>query len=79
MEEHLKILLYDYAPNNKWIETRNGLIHYLEWLTKEKKRIEKGPERKAEIDNRGSASALHVNEVKGCTCMFCKKLYPIRK
>ena len=62
-----------YKPNldDKIINAQYGDIPYLEWLMKEKERIEKDPKRKAEIFFKKNKSSLFVNEVEYCTCQKC--------
>ena len=69
------IKLYGNAPNSNIINTQYGDISYLDWLSKEKNRIEKDPKREAQIRNIGNSCSLYVNEVKGCSCEACRKVF----
>ena len=73
------IELYGYQFNDQMIRTQYGEISHLEWLQKEKVRIEKDPYRKANIITRkevlGLTSALFVNEMPDCGCPVCRRLY----
>ena len=65
------IRLYGPSLANGYIETQYGLITFCDWMNKEKERIEKNRERKAEIIIKGFTVSLWVNEVKGCKCTDC--------
>lgn len=69
------VVLYDYVMNGHVINTQYGVITYLDWLMKEKERIEKNPERQAKIVGKAFSSCLMVNEVNGCQCEDCKKVF----
>ncbi len=66
-----KILLYDFNYSINPIDTQYGNITHLEWLQKEKERIERDKSRRAEIIHRGATCCLKVNAVPGCGCKLC--------
>ncbi len=74
-----KILLYGYQGNETMIDTQYGKILHINWLGKEKERIEKNPIRIAEIvtkiNRKNPYSALFVNETEGCNCEICRRKF----
>ena len=57
------IQLYNWSPKHEMLTSQYGTIHCLEWMRREKARIERTPGRVAEIMESGSRCALFVNDV----------------
>ena len=68
------IKLYDFNISEDLIETQYGEITYLQWLNKEKERIERGSGRMAEVVIHGVSSSLFVNPPKDCNCDECRRI-----
>ncbi len=67
-----KVLLYDFGISVNQIKTQYGNITYLEWLQREKERIEVDKDRRTEIIYKGETCCLKVNAAPDCTCDLCK-------
>ena len=57
------IQLYEYSKRNERFKTQYGNITYLDWLHREKERIERSPGRKAEIREYKKRVGLFVDNV----------------
>ena len=57
------IQLYNWSPGHEVIQSQYGTMPYLEWLRREKARIERAPGRVAKIITSGGRCALFVNDV----------------
>ena len=55
--------LYEWRPKTHIMDTQYGMINYLDWVNKEKQRIEKDPGRVANIKTFGEICTLEVNRV----------------
>ena len=72
------ILHLDFNHREAMIDTQYGFITHLSWLQKEQGRIEKDPLRYATIQSLPGDQnivGLFVNEVKGCQCKDCKRVF----
>ena len=70
------VTLYVQRNPDERIDTQYGNLTYLDWLKNEKERIEKDPTRTAEISTEGWFTVgLRVNEVPGCKCEACVRMY----
>jgi len=66
-----RMKLYEYQDPNTLIDSQYGSITYLNWLRKEKTRIEYDSSRRAEVVEYKGNFCLMVNASTGCSCDFC--------
>lgn len=55
--------LYEWRPKAHIMDTQYGTINYLDWVNKEKQRIEKDPDRVANVLTSSGRCTLEVNRV----------------
>jgi hypothetical protein len=73
-QDGITIALTNFEVPESTILTVEGRLSWSQWLYREKRRIERDPQRAAEIRERpGGSMALFVNPVKGCSCQICSR------